>query len=596
MIRTKFMFAASAVLLMTSVSFQEEKQSLNSSAALLAVREAAIGQVFSILSVRQAQAANEIKYTCPMHPHYIADEPGTCPICGMDLVALDSSDGAPVDDTKAGVTERTSILIAPETIQNMGVRTARAEQARFGRTVRSFGLIKENIRDETVVSGRVGGWIEELNVTAVGDAVEVGMVLYRLFSPDLISAQQDYLVALASGAGGRVRASEQRLRSLGVQEPAFAQIKRRNQPLEKVPFYAQAGGIISELNIRVGTYVAPGMLVARIQDYSTVWLMASVAEKDLAFLRKETPARVTLPNLPDRRLESRIDYIYPTIDPASRTGQVRIVIDNADGLLRPGAYADVEFAVGVVPRLAVPNEAILKSKAGSHVVVALGSGRFQPRTVRTGLSSGGWTEISEGLEPGSEVVVSGQFLIDSESALRESFRKLEQVKRPLAMIELDHNQLEMIDHMIDSALYVYEAVTDGYDIDAAYLQPARDMQASLRPAFGETRLGLILKKADAAIAALQIAQTDSQIFEGLHALVTAVQPWITEGKPNRYNEKGLALFEDKESHRRWIQVGERALNPYGTGAGNRIEYPATSGTIASRNSSASVTDGAGHVH
>lgn len=596
MMRTKSMFAALAVFLVTSVLLQAVIHSSDSSFSLLSARQSAMEPIFGIISIRPANAANETKYTCPMHPHYIADEPGTCPICGMDLVAVDPGGGEQAEGNEADVTDRASILIAPETIQNMGVRTARAEQARFGRTVRSFGLIKENIRNETVVSGRVGGWIEELSVTAVGDEVEAGKLLYRLFSPDLISAQQDYLSALASGAAGRAQASEQRLKSLGLQESAFSQIKRRNQPLEKVPFYAQAAGIISELNVRVGTYITPGMLLARIQDYSTVWLIASVAEKDLAFLGKETLARVTLPNLPERRLASRIDYIYPTIDPASRTGQVRIVIDNTDGLLRPGAYADVEFEVGVETRLAVPNEAILKSKAGSHVIVALGDGRFQPSTVRTGLSSGGWTEVSEGLEQGSDVVVSGQFLIDSESSLRESFRKLEQIRRPLAMIELDPSQLAMIEHLIDAALYVHEALIDGYDMDVNHLQPARDVQASLRPAFGETRLGPILNEADAALVALQTAKTDGQILDGLHALVKAVQPWITAGKPDRYNEKGLALFEDQESLRRWIQIGDRALNPYGTASGTRIDFPTMAGSRATRNSPASVAGGAGHVH
>jgi len=426
---------------------------------------AAILLLLFTFTVSPAFAEVEV-YTCPMHPHIVSETEGTCPICGMDLVALENDeedveeiststgekkilywvapmdpnykmdkpgkspmgmdlvpvydDGGSEDDGEGRVTVR----INSQTIQNIGVRTEKAVMADFGNEIRSYGLVTENIRMQQDISSRVGGWVEVLEVTAVGDEVKKDGLLFTMYSPELVSAQQDYIAALATGATGRVNSSAKRLESLGVQKKVLTDLKKSRKKLQNMPFYAQANGIISKLNIKKGTFVKSGMQIAEIQDYSSVWINVSVAEKDLQFLNKGSKAEVTFPNLGGFKRIGNIDYIYPTIDAGSRTGQVRVVLDNLDGNLKPGAYADVEFETNIEKRLSIANESILKSSSGDFVVIAKGKGRFQPKKIEAGISNKDVTEIISGINAGDDVVVSSQFMIDSESSLREAFRKM----------------------------------------------------------------------------------------------------------------------------------------------------------------------------
>ncbi len=353
-------------------------------------------------------------YTCPMHPHYVAEHAGNCPICGMALVELDKEPSA-----VAG-----SVQVASQTLQTMGVRTAHAALKPFGRDVRAFGRIVPSPRLETVVASRVEGWIETLAVTAEGDEVQNGALLYSVYSPQLIAAQRDYLSALKAGATGRTASARQRLISLGMQERPIAALGRSEKLIDKVPVVAEATGIVSVLAVRGGAYVKPGDTILRLQSYAHVWVMASIAEQELAGIAPGDKASLTFPAIPGAPLRGSVDYVYPTVDATTRTGQVRIVVDNPDGQLKPGAYVDVVFSIASKERLAVPAEALLRDSRGAHVVLSLGDGRFAPRQVVTGISAGGSTEILHGLKAGDKVVVSAQFLLDSETNLREGLLKL----------------------------------------------------------------------------------------------------------------------------------------------------------------------------
>ncbi|ABK45870.1 transcriptional regulator, Fis family [Magnetococcus marinus MC-1] len=512
------------------------------------------------------------RYTCPMHPHYIADQMGSCPLCGMDLVPLAAGE-RPTSSSPDN--PRNAVTIAPETIQNMGVRYGIPQWTEFGRRIRAFGMVMENERAQSVVASRVAGWIEKLQVTAVGDTIQQGMELYRLFSPDLVAAQRDLLSAAQQQGGGRLHAATQRLLALGVERRLINRWIAEKSLSERVPFYAEGSGTLSRLEVRQGSYVKPGMTLAVIQDYSRVWLNASVAEKDLSRITKQTPVRVLLPHLPGRKVATKIDYIHPIIDAASRTGTVRLLLDNQDGALRPGAYADVLFEVGVDRRLALPDGALLNDAQGYHVVLALGEGRFQPKAVKVGLSSGGFTEILEGLDEQQQVVISGQFLIDSESALGESFTKLERLKPPLNQLAPTPAQLAMLDHLVDAALYIHEAHIDGYAVEPTQLQPARDIKSLLWPHFGQTRLGAILTQAEDALSRAQQARTQAELLTALDQLVQALQPWIQQGAAQHYQAKGLHLFQHQGSPARyWLQLGAEAASPYGPGPSQAIPYPA----------------------
>ncbi len=331
-------------------------------------------QTQSVATAAEQTEAKAQKWTCPMHPHYIADEAGSCPICGMDLVKLETgtTDKKTMDGRDG---QETVIDIPAQTIQKMGVRIEKVEESRFGRNIRSYGVVKENERLRTELSARVEGWVENQSITAVGDEVKTGDKLFDLFSPELIVSQRDYLTAIRQGGSSRQNITR-RLLSFGVQQQALDMLEKKNEVMQNLPFFAEQDGTVAELNVTPGTYVKRGMTIAKIQDYSTVWVMVNVAENDMPFIAKDTRANVYFPNHPGRSLKATVDYIYPMIDSKTRTGRIRLVAENKNGDLRPGTFADVVFQANEEQRLSVPSEAVLRDQGGSSVVIALGDGRF----------------------------------------------------------------------------------------------------------------------------------------------------------------------------------------------------------------------------
>lgn len=350
--------------------------------------------------------------------------------------------------------------------------------------------------------------------------------------------------------------------------------------IERVPVYAEAGGIVAALQVREGDYVKPGTPVLRLQSYSGVWVMASIPEADLPLIDTGLPVRLDFPSAPEAPGEGVIDYIYPTIDPATRTAQVRIEVDNAAGYLRPGAYADIAINIAGEARLSVPTEAILRDSQGAHVIVALGEGRFAGRTVGTGYSAAGRTEILEGLEPGEQVVASGQFLLDSEASLREGLAKLQEPSSmtagpdtPLSNLPVDAATLAQIDHFTDMALYFHEALTDGYRIDPYFVDPALRLGKTLRTRFAGTALIPILEDAETALRTAKTAGEGDALAAELARLMAALEPWLLEGAPVHYRDAGLSLFRDTGSKRLWLQEGDAPRNPYSKGEAERVTWP-----------------------
>ena len=520
-----------------------------------------------------AAAAEVTQYTCPMHPHYISTDPdGSCPICGMDLVPASADAGAAQGDG--------SIAVAPEMIQTMGIRTAQAEVSDFGETLRAFGVVETNERLENVAVSRLEGWIEDLTVRAEGDTVRPGALLYLVYSPDLIAAQKDYLNSLAIGNDSRIAAVRQRLRSLGMQNAAIDRLTQTREVIERVPVYAEAGGTVAELEVREGDYVNPGTPILRLQSYSGVWVMASIPETDLPLIDTGLAVRLNFPSAPEAPAEGNVDYIYPTIDPKTRTAQVRIEVDNAAGYLRPGAYADISMNLGGGTRLSVPTEAILRDSRGAHIIVALGDGLFAGRAVRTGVSANGRTEIIAGLTPGEQVVASGQFMLDSEVNLREGFSKLQAPPAmvagpdtPLSQLPVDASTLAEIDHFTDMALYFHEALTDQYRIDPYFVDPALALGETLRTRFAKTKLVPILENAEIALRSAKEAREGEALAAELARLMEVLEPWLLNGAPVHYRNAGLTLFQEIGTERLWIQQGGTPRNPYGSGEAKSIPWP-----------------------
>lgn len=520
--------------------------------------------IAALLSLGAVLAQEAERWTCPMHPHYVSDEFGSCPICGMDLVPVDVEP----DGTGEGY-----VSVSPEVIQTMGVVTAPVAMRDFGRIVRAYGTVTANERTETVVASRVEGWIEDLAVAAEGDTVAAGQLLYRLYSPDITAALADYRAA----RGARRISAEARLRSLGVQARAISTLADAGAG-EGVPVFAVSGGVVAKLSVREGSYLRPGDSIMAIQDYETVWVTAAIEPGDLAEIAVGTPAVVTVSDLA-APIETSVDYVAPTVDPETRTGEARLVLDNQAGRLMPGAYADVTFSVDAAARLAVPSEAVLRDGRGAHVVVALGEGRFAPRGVIAGVSALGLTEVTAGLAAGERVVVSGQFLLDSEASLTEGLADyappaavVAGPDTPLSELPLDAEALAAITHFPDAALYLHEALVDGYDVQPSFLAATIEVGDTLKARYAGTRLEPIVGASQEAVRRAQGATDEEDVRTALAELVAALRPWLLEGAPARYEAAGLTLYRAEDA-RLWLQEGGTPTNPYGDGPAAAVPWP-----------------------
>jgi Cu(I)/Ag(I) efflux system membrane fusion protein len=371
-------------------------------------------------------------YRCPMHPDVVRKEPGACPICGMDLVKVEPEptqdemgmDDVPVYADAAGP----EVRISPAVVNNLGVRTAAAVMAAPERRAATVGYVAFDERRMRQVQPRAEGWIEGLAVRAMGETVKAGQLLFTMYSPMLESAQQEYLDAQRIGNRDLIDASRERLRALGLDAGAAERLARAGRASGRVPFHAPIGGVVTDLAVREGAMVAPNMMVLTITELGSLWVIAEVPESQAAWVRAGTMAEIRLPSLPGETLAGRVEYVYPELNMETRTLRARIVLDDAGPGLRPNMLANVKL-VGEAgqPAVMVPRSALIRSGSEDRVVVALGEGRFAPRRVVVGPESGDRVVIRAGLAEGEQVVVAGQFLLDSEANLRAGMERLGEV-------------------------------------------------------------------------------------------------------------------------------------------------------------------------
>ena len=360
------------------------------------------------------------KYVCPMHPQIVRDDPGTCPICGMNLVAKQFESGA---------SGRPAVSVSGEIMQSMGLRTGRVERGTLWRYIRTVGRIDYDETRLAHLHPRAAGWMERLYLRAEGEPVERGQKLGDFYSPEVLRAQVDFLVALDQNSGirnaARIEKARNRLRLLGVPEATIRQIERRGESQNTVPVLAPSAGVVTMLGVRDGMYITADQEIVTIADLSRIWALVDVFEHQIDWLEVGANAEIEVPAFPGRKWSGRVDYIYPELDARSRTLRVRLVFENPDHKLRPNMFAEVSIYGG--PKrdvLIVPRAALIETGERQSVVKLIGEGRFQPVDVQPGMRRGDFVEILSGLSEGDEVVVSGQFLIDSESSLQASFLRL----------------------------------------------------------------------------------------------------------------------------------------------------------------------------
>ena len=463
----------------------------------------------------EAAHAADTKYTCGMHPMIITDEPGTCPICGMDLTPLKAETGgeggsqppgerkikywvAPMDPTYIRDEPGKSpmgmdlvpvyedeapggsvITIDPVTAQNMGVRTAAVSRKDLSRTIRTVGLVEYDEPRKYSVNTKVSGWVERLYVDETGQFVKKGQKLLDIYSPELVTAQEEFLLALknrealAQSPYGKIvesgrqlfDAARRRLQLWDISDRQIRRLEETRQVQKTLALHAPQDGIVTMKMVQDGQYIKTGMDLMTIADISKVWVMADIYEYELPWVEVGQPAQIILPYAGgDKSVSGTLDYLYPYVESKTRTVQGRFELDNPGFELKPNMYVNVHLQTRPVEdALTVPAEAVLYSGEKKTVFVALGNGKFEPRQVKTGVRDDeGNLQIVQGLLPGERVVTSAQFMLDSESKLREAIAKMMEPKPEPAPAAGEADAEDMED------LFAEEPAEAGEDLDALF--------------------------------------------------------------------------------------------------------------------------------
>ncbi len=369
-------------------------------------------------------------YKDPMHPWITSDKPGKAPDCGMDLVPVYEGE----EETEPGV-----IRIDPTIVQNIGVRIEPVKRMKLTKTIRTVGRVDYDETKIVVLTTKISGWIEKLYVDYTGKFVRKGEPLFEVYSPELVTAQEEYLQAInyrenvsgskdpyiIEGANQLVESARKRLLYWDVTEEQIKELESTKRVRKTLIFYSPVDGVVLEKNIFLGTKVAQGMNLMRIVNLSTIWVYADVYEYELPWVRVGEEAEVELSYIPGKTLKGKVVYIYPFLQPETRTVKIRLEFENPGYLLKPDMYVNVNIKSKVaIDALVVPEQSVIRTGKRDIVVVALGGGRFKSVEVKLGVLADGYYQVLEGLHENQNIVTSSHFLIDSESNLKAALAGL----------------------------------------------------------------------------------------------------------------------------------------------------------------------------
>jgi Cu(I)/Ag(I) efflux system membrane fusion protein len=368
------------------------------------------------------QPAGQTLYTCPMHPQIVQEQPGQCPICGMDLVPQKSPGQKEEEPGDQG-----TIRVDPVTVQNMGVRVDQVKRGVVYRHIQTFGRVEIPEDALAVVNLRFSGWVEKLWADKLGKYVTKGDKLFAIYSPEVFSAQKEYVLALKryGEENSITQSAESRLRLWDVPAWQIETIRKEMEPKRLTTITSPASGFIEKMDIAEGSRIASGKNLYTIIDLEKVWLIGEVYDFDAPWVKNGAQVEISfsIPGL--SKHQGEISYIYPTLNPQTRTLTVRVEMENPGLKLKPGMIAGMLInAQSEEERLVIPSESIIHTGKRKIVFITKTLGRYQPREVETGLVGDNYvTEVISGIEEGETVVTSGQFLLDSESQLQEALNK-----------------------------------------------------------------------------------------------------------------------------------------------------------------------------
>ncbi len=522
-------------------------------------------------------------YVSGMHPWIIRPEPGNCPICGMELTPLDSS-------MLAG-----ELAVDPVVVRNMGVRVTKATS---GPAAREIWAPVEVVADESSVArvvARAGGFVERLFRPRVGDSVERGEALAELHSPQIIAAAHELLAVAEGGSEGAVEMARNRLRILGVAEAEIEGILAGGEVPRTVTVFSPGDGYVREVFAREGAWVESGGALAEIVGRDPVWAVTTVAQNGMDFAREGTEVEMEFSAFPGEVFWGRVDFVYEELRGESRRARMRTLLENAEGRLLPGMLGRAKLRAREGDEvIRIPDAAVVDSGEREIVFVSLGGGRFEPREIVAGMRlEGGMLEVKEGIAAGEKVVVSGQFLLESESRMREALLKMVEGEPAVVGAEAAELQTTKLDPFLEGAelgrvvevyLEIGEALAgdrmegvaelgERLDEAAVALQEGNE-DAELAAVLAELRAGTHHFSHAGEIGEARMALRD--LSEPLRLLLRAVGAPPGVGAVFEFR---CPMFPEMGEHAYWLQGPGAAENPYMGGAmlrcmDQRVELPA----------------------
>ncbi|ELP4887207.1 efflux RND transporter periplasmic adaptor subunit [Vibrio cholerae] len=379
----------------------------------------------AMASTADSKGANEPLYwVAPMDPNYKRDKPGKSPM-GMDLIPVYAEDLASSNDKQG------TVKIDPAVENNLGVKTAQVELSKLSPRIETVGYIAFDESQLWQTNVRVAGWVEKLYINAVGEQVQKGDVLFTFYSPELVKAQEELLNAVRTGREGLVKGATERLSSLGVDREQINQVIRRGKASQTIEVKALANGVIASLNIREGGYLSPAQAVISAGPLNEVWVDAEVFERQTHWLNKGSQASMTLDALPGQEWQGKVDYVYPILDPKTRTLRMRLKFANPNGELKPNMFANITLQpVSDSKVLTVPKSAVIRSGGMTRVVLAEGEGKYRSARIEIGREANDKVEVLQGLKQTDRIVTSAHFMLDSESSQTADLSRINGVEAP----------------------------------------------------------------------------------------------------------------------------------------------------------------------